>query len=76
MKKKTETSEYLFDIIFSIVLIFGLIGCTIDEQSTDYFQCKAKAKKMGFESDWGPVQGCMIKVKGQWIDINKYRIAD
>jgi len=76
MKNKDELSDLLFDIIFTIVLFFGIIGCTLNNDTTDYFQCKTKSKKMGLESDWGPIQGCMVKVDDQWIDINKYHIME
>lgn len=39
-------------------------------------QCKAKAEKMGFECDWGFVQGCMIKVNGKWMSMESYRVIE
>ena len=39
-------------------------------------QCKAKAEKMGFECDWGFIQGCMIKVNGKWMSMESYRVIE
>jgi len=81
MKTKIKKGITLIELLVYLVIVGIAVGatvggCTVSDNDTGYIQCKAKAKKMGFESDWGMIQGCMIKVHGQWIDINKYRIAE
>jgi hypothetical protein len=49
------------------VLVF-LAFCGVEEAA-----CSSKAGKMGFKSDYGPVQGCMIQVEKHWIPIESYR---
>lgn len=73
-KKGVTAVEVFAYIVIIAVVIFGIAFTGTGD--TNYLECKSKAKKMGFESDWGPIQGCMIKVHGKWIDINKYRIAE
>lgn len=38
------------------------------------WHCEARAAAMRFESDYGPLQGCMIKVGERWIPIESYRV--
>jgi len=41
------------------------------------FSCQVKASKMGMNSSWGLLQGCMIEYKPKkWIDIERYRAFD
>jgi hypothetical protein len=56
--------------IFTVVAFFFICAasCGMSELS-----CDSKASTMGFESNYGPVQGCMIKVKGAWIPVESYR---
>lgn len=56
--------------IASIVMLvlFSLGACGYSE-----LQCSSKAEKMGFKSDYGPIQGCMIQVEKAWIPIDSYR---
>lgn len=60
-----------WEAIFSIVLALVCIpaGCALMEYS-----CGSRAEKMGFRGDWGPIQGCMVKVDRQWIPIESYRV--
>ena len=33
-----------------------------------YSECHSKAAMQGMECSWGPIQGCMVKMKdGSWI---------
>lgn len=63
------------NIINAIVTAFVILLIA----SAVYFkktQCSAKAQKMGFECDWGFVQGCMIKVNEKWMPMNSYRVIE
>ncbi len=56
-------------IAYLVVLVLTLFGsCGYNELS-----CSSKAEKMGFKSDYGPVQGCMVLVDKHWIPIEQYR---
>ena len=41
------------------------------------WECSSKARVMGFDSSWGPVQGCAVEYKpGKWIPLERYRAVD
>ena len=40
------------------------------------YECSAKANASGIESEWGPVKGCMVKVKGRWVPYDRWRAVD
>ena len=58
-------------ILGCLLLVLGLIIGAITFSS---YECHSKAEKQGYECSWGPVQGCMIKVDGKWIDYKKWRV--
>lgn len=39
----------------------------------DGVPCQLRGSKMGFETDWGVMTGCMVNVHGQWMPIGSYR---
>lgn len=56
-------------VIFTIFACFA--GCALTE-----YGCSSRAKKMGLESEWGPVQGCMVKTQKRWLPIEALRDID
>lgn len=57
---------YLF--FFVIIAIGGLLF--------SYTKCHSKAQMQGYECQWGPIQGCMVKVDGKWVDYDKWRVME
>jgi hypothetical protein len=56
--------------------IASMVACVVIFLITVGFSeygCDSKAKMMGFKYDYGPIQGCMIKVESKWIPIESYR---
>lgn len=42
-----------------------------------YMTCHSKAEKQGLECDWGPLQGCMVKLpSGKWMDYDRLRYME
>lgn len=39
-------------------------------------QCHLKASKQEMECSYNPLQGCMVKVDGKWIDYNRLRVME
>lgn len=35
-----------------------------------------KASMQGFECSYSPLQGCMVKVDGNWIDYDRLRVIE
>lgn len=62
-------------IAIAIVIAF-IILLTAPVVYFEKTKCKVKAEKMGFECDWGFVQDCMIKVKGNWIPMKSYKVIE
>lgn len=61
---------------FKIVLyVLFLLFCLPASYALGEYTCTSRAEKMGFKSDWGPVQGCMIKTPAGWVPIDAYRVV-
>ena len=54
-----------------LLLLIAPLSCAWAE-----FSCSSRAEKMGFKSDWGPMQGCMVKTKDRWLPIESLREID
>ena len=59
-------AAFVASVLALITMLLIMIG--IEELS-----CSSKAEKMGFKSDYGLVQGCMILVDKRWIPLEQYR---
>jgi len=62
-------------LILLSVIVLSFSACTLSDDIT-YFECQAKAKAQSLEFDWGPLKGCMVKVNGQWVDYNRFRVMN
>lgn len=56
--------------------ILFMAGIALLLGAFDYAQCRAKTNMMQVERSWGPLQGCMIKHKGQWVPLDRFRVLD
>jgi hypothetical protein len=56
-----------------IASMLALVAMFLIMLGVEELSCSTKAEKMGFKSDYGPVQGCMILVDKHWIPIEQYR---
>ncbi len=66
-------SEEAHVVVWSLAIIgVTLIGGILWNSAA----CNAKWTRSGFESDYGIIQGCVIKVKGRWIPEERYRDLD
>lgn len=52
-----------------VVGIICLIGYFVMDNT-----CINRATMMGFPHSYGMMQGCMIKTKSGWVDIDHYRV--
>jgi hypothetical protein len=52
-------------VLFILFIILAFISAA---------SCESAWSKSGFETSWGPVQGCLIKMPdGRWIPDESYR---
>lgn len=57
------------DVIAAVAILAGvLIGAPMGLIS---WTCHARWSD--FESDWGPIAGCRVKIDGKWIPENRVR---
>ena len=74
-KYQNNSLSIIFPIIVvGIVIVVGLM--------IDRAVCKSKWAKSGMYSDWGPIQGCLIRLPPdkngvqKWIPEERYREFD
>lgn len=60
--------------IITAVGVLIMVGGILLIGTLDYAECRAKTNMMQVERSWGPLQGCMIKHKGQWIPLDRFRV--
>lgn len=61
--------EFFLFLFLFLAVIVGLIwgGIALDRSS-----CTSKWQQAGFEADYGPLKGCLIKVNGAWLPADQY----
>lgn len=42
----------------------------------DSLSCSSKARAMRVDKTWGPLQGCMVNISGQWMPLESYRATE
>ena len=67
MREELQMGCFVVLVLIFIMLIGGSILLTID-----HFRCHARWEQSGYEANWGPVQGCLIKVEGKWIPADRW----
>lgn len=61
-------------VLVAIVVLTFLVVVVV--WPINWYSCHSRAEKMGFQAEWGPVTGCMIQVRGEWVPLEKYRVID
>ena len=59
-----------------VAIGFGVIIGVVLGGSALFAAVQCGAKTPGMDSDWGPVQGCMVKVNGKWVPYDRWRVVD
>lgn len=57
--------EFLAIVVLPVLVILAVILPII--AWGDYASCNSRWAKSGYETSWGPLQGCLIKVDNKWI---------
>lgn len=58
-----------FLILLALLAIAICVGIGWEKYS-----CNSRGQQMGFEASWRMSTGCMIKVRGAWVDVEHYRV--
>lgn len=61
------------DFYAVVVVMLFVLGIAV---AAEWYVCKSQSTMMSKVYDYGPVQGCMIRHKGEWIPLDKYRVLD
>lgn len=62
--------DLILNLLGSLLLLFLFAFFMYGWNSSS---CETRAEKMGFQSEYGWQEGCMIRVKDRWIPIESYR---
>lgn len=67
-------NDALSTLVIYVAALFFLITGSL---TISFIKCHSKASKQGYECSWGPIQGCMVKLKdGTWVDYSRLRIME
>lgn len=69
----SDSQESCFILLFYAFIVVALLGGAIVFK---YVSCHSKASKQGLECSYNPLQGCMVKIDGKWIDYNRLRVME
>lgn len=59
--------------ISSVVFIFFVLAFIGTLYWGGDYTCKVKAEAQSMQYKFGPIMGCMVKYKGQWVDYDRLR---
>lgn len=59
--------------LLAVVGFVGLMGLAIAGEN---YKCSSRAELMQLEKSYGPLQGCMVKVRGKWLPLSAIREVD
>ena len=65
-----EAAGAIIMIVGTIVIIYGVMVWWPS------FQCKQKVAPSGNECSWDIFAGCQVKINGQWIPYEKWRVFE
>lgn len=57
----------------TILFMIGVILLCLLTACFSAYQCRTKAVMQELDWSWGPIQGCMVKQDGKWIDYDRLR---
>lgn len=69
-----SNNEETLVVLFLYALLFAAIigGLCLFK----YVSCHSKASMQEMECSYNPLQGCMVKVDGKWIDYDRLRVME
>ncbi len=44
--------------------------------AANFISCHVKSSKQDLECSYFPLQGCMVKIDGKWIDYDRLRVME
>lgn len=69
--------DWIVVVLYMVAMAVVCIGGPLTlAYCYDSAVCHIKARAMGKDCTWGPLQGCMIQVNGAWVPLEAYRTVD
>ena len=65
-----DVSTCIFGALVVIAILYGVMFWY------PKFLCEQQVKPTGYECNWTFFAGCLIKVNGQWIPYDKWRVIE
>lgn len=63
-----------FELWATALMVAAIIALGV---GWSYSKCHSRAAMQGMECSWGPLQGCMVKMKdGTWMDYDRLRYME
>ena len=69
----SQNQESPFMLLLYVLLIAAIFGGACIFKCVS---CHLKASKQEMECSYNPLQGCMVKVDGKWIDYDRLRVME
>lgn len=60
--------------MFVVLFMFGVLYGTLFWWPS--FECEQRLRMSGHECTWDFFAGCQVKVNGQWVPYDKWRVMD
>lgn len=62
-------------LVGALLVVGGVVlGIGVVSTWANGYSCRTKAEAMELEHRFGWLQGCLLKVHGQWVPIANYRV--
>lgn len=65
--------DFVLNCLFTVIAIAIVAGMTCTFKLAS---CHIKASKQELECSYNPLQGCMVKINGKWIDYSRLRLIE
>ena len=65
--------NFIVSIIVTIILGTAVLALGFAIYWGDEYTCRVKAEAQSMQYKFGPVMGCMVKYKGEWVDYDRLR---
>lgn len=70
-------NDWKFEIILNcLALVVAIAVMTGAVCAFKFASCHFKASKQELECSYNPLQGCMVKIDGKWIDYDRLRVME
>lgn len=68
--------NFIVSFIVTIILGTAVLALGFAIYWGSEYTCSVKAEAQSMQYKFGPVMGCMVKHKGEWVDYNRLRYVE